>query len=147
MTDINIKFDLPIFPISTAAKLLNVSVHTLRMYEREGLFISYKKNPNRRLFSKSDLERIKCIRRSINDLKISINGIKAIYSLVPCWSIIKCKKEFREKCPAFNGHNEPCWSYNRTNNNCKKKGCRNCGVYNKYSDCDKIKDLFKSFPD
>ncbi len=141
MTDIKIKSDLPVFPISTAAKLLNVSVHTLRMYEREGLFISYKKNPNRRLFSKSDLERIKCIRRSINELKISINGIKAIYSLVPCWSIIKCKKENRSKCQAFNGHSQPCWSY--MNKNCKKQECRNCGVYNKYSDCDKIKDFLK----
>jgi MerR family transcriptional regulator/heat shock protein HspR len=143
MTDIKIKSDLPVFPISTAAKLLNVSVHTLRMYEREGLFISYKKNSNRRLFSKSDLERIECIRRSINELKISINGIKAIYSLVPCWRILKCKKENRENCGAFNGHDKPCWSY--VNKNCRKQECRNCGVYNNYSDCEKIKGLLKSY--
>jgi MerR family transcriptional regulator/heat shock protein HspR len=46
MTEINVAHNEPIFPISTAAKLLNISVHTLRMYEREGLFIPYKKDSN-----------------------------------------------------------------------------------------------------
>lgn len=76
-----LQYEEPIFPVSTAAKLLNVSLHTIGMYEREGLFIAFKKNSNRRLFSKSDIERIECIRRSINEFKISISGIKTIYSL------------------------------------------------------------------
>jgi predicted site-specific integrase-resolvase len=39
----------PVFSISTAAKLLDVSVHTLRMYEREGLIIPFKKDSSQRL--------------------------------------------------------------------------------------------------
>ena len=144
MKGIKIQDKEPIFPISTAAKMLNVSVHTLRMYEREGLIITFKKNSNRKLFSKSDIKRIECIRRSINELKISINGIKTIYSLIPCWDIIKCSAEDRKICKAFIGHNEPCWSYNHPGTICEKPNCRNCNVYKKYSDCGDIKELIKS---
>lgn len=38
----NIEQSEPIYSISTAARLLKISVHTLRMYEREGLFIPHK---------------------------------------------------------------------------------------------------------
>ena len=144
MTGIKIQDEEPIFPISAAAKLLNVSVHTLRMYEREGLLIAFKKNSHRRLFSKDDIKRIECIRRSINELKISINGIKTIYSLIPCWDIIKCNAKDRKICKAFKGHNEPCWSYDHLGTICEKQNCRNCNVYKKYSDCGDIKELIKS---
>ena len=144
MTDIKIQDEEPIFPISAAAKLLNISVHTLRMYEREGLVITFKKKSNHKLFSKADIKRIECIRRSINELKISINGIKAIYSLIPCWEIIKCSNENRKICKAYNGHNEPCWSYEHPGTICEKQYCRNCSVYRKYSDCNDIKNLIKS---
>lgn len=89
----NFNNDLPIYPISVAAQLLNISVHTLRMYEREGLIIPHKKKSNQRLYSKVDLERIQCIRKAINESKISINGIKTIYSLIPCWELVKCSEE------------------------------------------------------
>jgi len=50
--------DKPVFSISIAAQLLGISVHTLRMYEREGLIIPFKTRTNRRLFSENDIERI-----------------------------------------------------------------------------------------
>ncbi len=40
MTGIKIESDEPVFLISTAAKLLNIFVYTLKMYKREGLFIA-----------------------------------------------------------------------------------------------------------
>jgi MerR family transcriptional regulator, heat shock protein HspR len=144
MTGINILDDEPVFPISTAAKLLNISVHTLRMYEREGLVITFKKKSSHKLFSKADIKRVECIRRSINKLKISINGIKAIYSLIPCWEIIKCSAEDRKICKAYNGHNKPCWTYDHPGTICEKQHCRNCQIYKKYSDCNDIKDIIKS---
>lgn len=134
----------PIFPISTAAKLLNISVHTLRMYEREGLIIPYKKESNQRLYSKSDIERIDCIRKAINEAKISINGIKTLYSLIPCWKIVKCSLKDRKNCKAYNGHSEPCWNYSHPKTICEKKDCRECEVYNKYTQCSEIKELIKS---
>ncbi|MHB8907169.1 MAG: MerR family transcriptional regulator [Melioribacteraceae bacterium] len=143
MNEINVAQNEPIFTISAAAQLLKISVHTLRMYEREGLFIPYKKKSNQRLFSKADIERIQCIRNAINESKISINGIKAIYSLIPCWDIVKCSEEERKNCGAFNGEHNPCWTYDHKNV-CKERDCRSCEVYSKYSECCMIKELIKS---
>lgn len=144
LTEINISQNEPIFPISTAARLLNISVHTLRMYEKEGLFIPFKKDSNQRSYSKADLERINCIRNAINESKISINGIKTIYSLIPCWQVVKCSEEDRKKCEGYNGHGKPCWSYSHPNTVCENKNCRKCEVYNNFSDCGKVKELIKS---
>src|SRR4030067_1200493 len=140
MIEIDERFEEPVYPISVAAKLLNVSVHTLRMYEREGLIIPYKKESNHRLYSKSDIERLSCIRRAINEYKISIAGIKTIYSLIPCWKIIGCSEAKRKNCEAFISHSKPCWSFNHKNNICTGKDCRECEVYNSFSDCRSIKE-------
>lgn len=138
------RFEEPIYPISAAAKLLNVSVHTLRMYEREGLIIPYKKETGHRLYSKSDIERLSCIRHSINESKISIAGIKTIYAVIPCWKIIGCTEEKRNNCAAFISHSEPCWKFNHNRINCIKSDCRECEVYKNYSECSSIKELIIS---
>jgi MerR family transcriptional regulator/heat shock protein HspR len=133
----------PIYPISTAAKLLGISVHTLRMYEREGLIISYKKDSKQRLYSEADLDRIDCIRQAINQSKISINGIKAIYSLIPCWDITGCDSEGRKNCDAYLENQQACWSYDHTNTPCEDIDCRECEVYKNYSACANIRELLK----
>jgi len=146
MNENNESLNTPLFSISTAAKLLNISVHTLRMYEKEGLILPYKKETNHRLYSHSDIERIKCIRRAINESKISIAGIKTIYSLVPCYEIIKCPKENRNSCGAYSSHSSPCWTFNHKDY-CEKLKCRDCVVYKNYFECKEIKEsiisLFK----
>ncbi len=140
----DISVDEPIYPISTAAKMLNISVHTLRMYEKENLIIPFKKASNHRLYSQSDIERIKCIRNAINESKISINGIKTIYSMMPCWDYIGCSDEDRKNCPAYNSHSEPCWAVKVKGTVCEKRECRNCDVYNKFSECSNIKNFIKN---
>ena len=144
MIELDIKNNEPIFPIRTAAKLLKISVHTLRMYERESLIIPFKKETSHRLYSKDDLVRIECIRNAINQQKISINGIKTIYSLIPCWEVIGCSIKDRNKCSAFNSHNQPCWSSVHKGTICRNNNCRECEVYTKYSECENIKELIKS---
>ncbi|MDE3059313.1 MAG: MerR family transcriptional regulator, partial [Bacteroidota bacterium] len=46
-----------------AAQLVGISVHTLRMYEIEGLIIPFKKDSGQRLYSDLDVERLKCLRK------------------------------------------------------------------------------------
>ena len=58
----------PVYAISTAARLLGISVHTLRMYEKEGLIVPFKSNGNQRKYSDMDLERLRCIRRAIKEV-------------------------------------------------------------------------------
>ncbi len=137
--------ELPIYPISAAARILNVSVHTLRMYEREGLIIPFKKSTSHRLYSQKDIERIRCIRHAINGLKISIAGIKTIQSLIPCWKIKGCGEEDRKNCNAYASHSSPCWSYMHKDNKCEKSDCKKCEVYKDYSECSIIKDSIIKF--
>jgi len=135
----------PIYPIRTAAKLLNISIHTLRMYEREGLIVPFKRESNQRLYSKEDIHRIKCIRNEISTSKISINGIKTIYAMIPCWDIVKCSENERKNCLSYNGSDSPCWTYDHSQNACGKKNCRDCPVYSEYSKCSNVKELIKSY--
>lgn len=141
---IDIENDKPFLSISSAARMLNISVHTLRMYEKEGLIIPHKKDSKQRLYSKLDIERLQCIRRAINEAKISINGIKTIYSLIPCWEIVKCSEEDRKICEAYKNHSQPCWNFKHPGTLCEKKNCRECEVYTNYSECGKVKELIKS---
>ncbi len=141
--EINKLHNNPIYPIRTAAKILNISVHTLRMYEREGLIIPHKTEGNQRAYSMTDIERVECIRKAINENKISINGIKTIYSLIPCWEIIGCSAFDRSNCQAFADHSKPCWTYSHSNRICSSINCRDCEVYKDYSNCGSVKDLLK----
>ena len=129
----------PVYTISTTARLLGISIHTLRMYEREGLIIAYKKDSGHRLYSQNDIERLECIRSAINKNKISIAGIKTIYSLIPCWKIVNCPEEQRMNCPAYSAHTKPCWAFDHKRNVCSSRICRECIVYKDFSDCTKIK--------
>jgi len=134
----------PIYPIRTAAKLLDISVHTLRMYEKENLIIPYKKSTNHRLYSNSDIERIKCIRSAINESKISINGIRTIYSMMPCWEVMKCSAEDKSRCSGFSLHSGPCWAVKSDDTICASKDCRNCSVYQDYGECGSIKNFIRN---
>jgi len=134
----------PIFHISEAAKILGVSIHTLRKYESQGLILPHKSESNQRIYSKKDLDRINCIRNAIKEKKVGINGIKIIYSLIPCWEIIQCSEEERSNCSAYNGAETPCWTTNHPNTICEGRDCRECSVYLNYSECGKIKELIKT---
>ncbi|MBI5646885.1 MAG: MerR family transcriptional regulator [Ignavibacteriae bacterium] len=136
--------DKPKYTISTAARLLGISIPTLRLYEREGLIIPYKKDSNHRLYSDADLERIRCIRTAISEDKMSIEGIKRILSLVPCWAVIQCPIEDRDTCAAYIGHNAPCWKLTHKSEFCQGKECRECIVYREYTDCNSIKGGIKT---
>ncbi|MFH0990010.1 MAG: MerR family transcriptional regulator [bacterium] len=138
--------DTPFYSIGTVARMLGVSVHTLRMYEREGLMLPYKKESSHRLYSDMDVERLRCIRHAINEEKISIAGIRRIYALIPCWQVVKCSDSHRSKCPAYSEHTKPCWTYDHIQNPCTKLDCRLCDVYKLSSDCGKIKEMITNRP-
>jgi len=133
----------PVYTISTAARLLGISIPTLRMYENEGLIIPFKKSSSHRLYSDMDLERIKCLRNTINGSKMGIESIRRMLALIPCWAIVNCTENDRKKCDAFTHYNKPCWMYNHKNNMCAERDCRECAVYNSFSDCSSLKEKLK----
>jgi MerR family transcriptional regulator, heat shock protein HspR len=128
-----------VYSIGEAADLLGVSVPTLRLYEREGLILPLRKKSGHRLFVKQDLERIRCLRESINGKKMSIAGIRRLLSLVPCWRIKSCPNELRNQCRAYTNSDAPCWSIPEREWECRTANCRECEVYVDLSDCSSLK--------
>jgi len=119
----------PILPIGVAAKMIGVSPSTLRMYEAEGLVIPYKTTTHMRLFSQQDLEWIRKIRSLIKKEKLSVEGIRRILALMPCWKIRGCPSGDKEKCSACQSNDEPCWMLQDTQGECQDYECRICDVY------------------
>jgi MerR family transcriptional regulator/heat shock protein HspR len=133
------KPNIPLFSISTAAQLVGVSVHTIRLYEARGLFVAYKTPTNQRRYSWTDIERLRCVRRAIRDENMSIPAMKRMYALIPCWEIIGCSENDRARCPAFSASTEPCWHYSHSATMCADRDCRECRVYLIADQCEKIK--------
>ncbi|HCA81221.1 MAG TPA: MerR family transcriptional regulator [Bacteroidetes bacterium] len=129
----------PVYSIGTVARMIGVSVFTLRMYEREGLILAEKSESNQRRYSQNDIERLKCIRRAITEQKFGIAGIRTIFSMIPCWNIVQCSENDRKNCEAYRGHSGPCWSLKHLNNTCTARTCRDCTVYKDFADCGKVK--------
>ena len=134
----------PLYSIGTAARILGISVHTMRMYERSGLIVPHKTETRQRLYAESDIDRLRCIRNAINVEKISIEGIRRVLSLIPCWAIVHCGEGDRQGCLAYNGHSEPCWAVKHKGTFCTDRVCRSCEVYMNYGDCRSIKDRLRS---
>jgi MerR family transcriptional regulator, heat shock protein HspR len=132
---------VPAMSIGEVAKKLGISPESIRLYERKGLMVITKTDGNQRVFSQSDLERIECIRIAINEYKISIEGIRRIQSLVPCWDHVQCTTKERERCPAYHRPDAGCWTYNHKQNTCADRICRDCMVYQRSGDCEEIKTL------
>lgn len=153
------------YSIGEVAATLGISVETIRAYDRLGLIIISKSEKGRRIFSGTDLDRLKCIRSAINEHKISIEGIRRMQSLVPCWSHIQCPENQRKECPAFLRSSGGCWTYaaswqvsrraawhsahqentnerdRHSNNECAGLECKDCKVYQLSGTCESIKSL------
>jgi MerR family transcriptional regulator/heat shock protein HspR len=69
------------FVISVAARLLGVHEQTLRYYERAGLVQPARSSGRIRLYSVTDLERVKQIRRLTDDLGVNLAGVDVILRL------------------------------------------------------------------
>jgi MerR family transcriptional regulator/heat shock protein HspR len=123
--------------------MLRISVYTLRMYERAGIFIAHRKASGQRLYSENDIGRLRCIRNAINVEKVSIEGIRHVLSLTPCWAVVHCTDEDRTGCPAYNGYGAPCWTLHDRAAFCAERECRTCEVYTKFGDCKSIKERLK----
>ncbi len=138
-SDTNDEVLTPLYSIGTTARMLDISVHTLRHYEREGLILPYKSESNQRWYSKEDVDRLRCIRSAIKDQKLSIEGIKRIHALIPCWQMRGCSDRDRANCDAFLGHERGCWSYDHKRNSCTSNDCRLCEVYRLSVNCEEVK--------
>ncbi|MDK9700301.1 MAG: MerR family transcriptional regulator [bacterium] len=134
---------LPVFTVGTVARILKVSVQTLRLYEQRGLIIIKKSTGNQRLYSVADVERLKCIRHAITEEKISIEGIRKIHAMIPCWIHVNCPMEQRIQCPSYERNDAGCWTYKHQSNVCADRDCQTCEIYLMSNNCSEIKHLIR----
>lgn len=133
----------PVYTLGIASKLSEISLHSIRQYIDNGLIIPHTTTTKRHLFSQVDIKRLKCIKKQLFQMGLNFAGIKALYSLIPCWSIHPCSVESREKCEAYYSVTVPCWEASEKGKECKNEDCRYCNVYRYPEKCTDIKSIFK----
>lgn len=69
------------FAIGVVSKIYNIHPQTLRLYEREGLLRPKRTDGNTRLYSESDLEKLKIILNLTRNLGVNIAGVEIILNM------------------------------------------------------------------
>ena len=70
-----------LFFISMAARMLGMHPQTLRKYERLGLIQPTRTIGSMRLYSREELERLKLIKRLVEDSGINLAGVQRLLSI------------------------------------------------------------------
>jgi len=70
-----------LFFISIAARMLGMHPQTLRKYERLGLIQPTRTIGSMRLYSRDELERLKLIKRMVDDAGINLAGVQRLLSV------------------------------------------------------------------
>lgn len=87
----------PCYIISVAAKMVGVHPQTLRYYESLGLIKPCRSPGNRRLYSPSDIERLRQIQRLTDELGVNLAGVETILSLMDQVARMKAEMEALQK--------------------------------------------------
>jgi MerR family transcriptional regulator, heat shock protein HspR len=78
---IEVASDKGVFMISVAADLAGMHPQTLRMYESRGLIEPKRSPKGTRLYSHSDVERLKRIQEMTADLGLNLAGVERVFEL------------------------------------------------------------------
>ncbi len=128
--------------IGEVAGKLGVAVSTVRKYEAAGIVLPVRTVGKHRLFSEDDVHWLSCVRDMITHKGMTLEGIKRLTSMIPCWELRKCAPEDRMKCEAYTSDTTPCWLLDNTGFVCRTAECRTCIVYKSVTHCDNLKVLF-----
>ena len=127
--------------IGDVARKLGVAVSTVRKYEAAGVVLPVRTIGKHRLFSEDDLFWLGCVRDMITHKGMTLEAIKRMVALMPCWEMRKCPTEERAKCPAYTEDAQPCWLLTGTRFDCNSTDCRTCVVYKSVTHCESLKVL------
>jgi MerR family transcriptional regulator/heat shock protein HspR len=95
--------DEPCYVISVAAKMLGIHQQTLRYYEREGLIEPSRSRGNIRLYSLSDINRLRQVQRLMNDLGVNLAGAAVILQMSERMKVMEAELErLRQMAGAIN---------------------------------------------
>lgn len=74
----NMNERIPKYTIRVVAQMVGLHEQSLRMYERKGLIQPQRSDGNIRLFSDADIERVRSIKRLVDDLGVNLAGAEVI---------------------------------------------------------------------
>jgi MerR family transcriptional regulator, heat shock protein HspR len=80
-TRVTVDRDRGVFMISVAAELADMHPQTLRMYEARGLIEPKRSPKGTRLYSQSDVERLRRIQEMTNELGLNLAGVERVLAL------------------------------------------------------------------
>ncbi len=80
-TRIEVSADRGVFMISVAAELADMHPQTLRMYEARGLIEPKRSPKGTRLYSYSDVERLRRIQEMTAELGLNLAGVERVFEL------------------------------------------------------------------
>lgn len=114
--------------IGDVARRLGTSVQTIRLYEAEGLLISFKSSGGTRWYSEEDVLWITQIKRLIAE-GLNFAGIRRLLAQIPCWALRPCRPEDHAQCGMRLETRVPCWI--APDKLCveKLKECYHCPTY------------------
>jgi MerR family transcriptional regulator/heat shock protein HspR len=78
----NLEENEPRYGITIAARMVGVQTHTLRYYERIGIIEPYRSRGNIRLYSESDIVRLRQAKTLVDDLGVNLAGIEVILRML-----------------------------------------------------------------
>ena len=79
--EVQIDEERGVFMISVAAELADMHPQTLRMYETRGLITPKRSPKNTRLYSQSDVERLRRIQRMTSEEGLNLAGVESVLEL------------------------------------------------------------------
>jgi MerR family transcriptional regulator/heat shock protein HspR len=87
----------PRYMISVAADLVGMHPQTLRMYETKGLVRPARTPGGTRLYSESDIERLRLVQRLTTELGLNLAGVEHVLRLQDELNRTRARMERRER--------------------------------------------------
>lgn len=115
----------PLYSIAVAAELSGASARMLREYEKAGFIKPSRVNGHRR-YSNNDIQFIKNVRFYLDEVGMTITGLKLLYLMAPCWEIKQCDMP---QCPAYGKTEVKCWEAIQQEGLTGLKTCQGCPIY------------------
>lgn len=114
----------PLYSISVASELTGVSPVMIREYEKAGMLSPTRVNGKRR-FAPADVANITLLRHYLTERQMTLNGLKVLLELAPCFRIKQCDKR---DCPARIANGVACSHIASKTKGCAAELCRSCPI-------------------
>lgn len=118
------------YSIGEVAELVGMSARMIREYERMDLIRPRRVNGNRR-FSEFEVQFIGAIRYYLDEIGMSINGLRILFQMAACWELKQCTQR---DCPAWRNASAKCYEILQAKGGatggkpCRPEMCQHCPI-------------------